>query len=99
MDATTFAAFIDEPGVQLVDVRTAAEYLDGHLPGAQLMDIYAPTFADEVSRLSLDHPVAVYCRSGMRSQAAAEYMRTLGYQVEELSVGIMGWNGSIVKGL
>lgn len=34
-----FAALADSSGVQLVDVRTDAEYSEGHLPGAMLIDV------------------------------------------------------------
>lgn len=34
-----FAALADSSGVQLVDVRTDAEYSEAHLPGAMLIDV------------------------------------------------------------
>ncbi|MCG9880521.1 MAG: rhodanese-like domain-containing protein [Bacteroidia bacterium] len=40
----------------------------------------------------------VYCRSGARSSRAAEIMQANGFKkVYNLSGGIMGWNGEIIK--
>lgn len=79
-----FETFVARPGVQLVDVRTPAEYLDGHLDGAQNIDMQADDFID-VARARLDRrkPVAVYCRSGKRSARAAQMLADAGFKVTD----------------
>ena len=78
--------------IQLVDVRTPEEYAEGHLPGAININWYNSTFLDQVKAvLSADRPVAVYCRSGKRSAAAAARLETAGFRVFNLLGGYMAW--------
>ena len=86
------AALADSSGVQLVDVRTDAEYSEGHLPGAMLIDVKSAGF-DSVATARLDRSrvVAVYCRSGRRSADAAKQLAERGFKVIDLKGGIIGW--------
>ena len=87
-----FAMTIDSAGVQIVDVRTHAEYAEGHIPGAVLLDVKSNGFAREAERkLDVARTVAVYCRSGKRSADAARILSELGYRVINLSGGITEW--------
>lgn len=65
-------------GGQLIDVRTAAEYAEGHITDAinlPLQDIQNGTLPTAAK----DKPIYVYCRSGNRSSQAAELLKTAGY--------------------
>ena len=75
-------------GDAVLDVRTAAEFADGHLTGATNLDVYRADFREAVERLGLpkDRPVYLYCRSGNRSGTAARLLRELGY-AEAYNVG------------
>ena len=54
--------------VQLVDVRTPAEYSEGHIENAVNIDVKHPDFFSQASpQLSRKSKVYVYCRSGRRS--------------------------------
>lgn len=88
-----FAELVDSAEVQVVDVRTEAEYGKEHIPGTDYnIDIKGESFMFQ-SRLLLtkDRPVALYCRSGNRSKKAAELLTKEGYEVYELSSGFSGW--------
>lgn len=89
-----FAATISDSNVQLVDVRTAEEFADGHIPGAVNIDVKRDDF-DELAAAGLDsgRPVAVYCRSGARSKVAAKRLAGKGFTVYELDSGFMNWDG------
>lgn len=63
----------------IVDVRTPQEFAEGHLAGAELLDIYDPAFQDGVDGLDRDGAYLVYCRSGNRSGQAADLMEQLGF--------------------
>lgn len=79
-------------GAIALDVRTADEYADGHLPSAVLLP-YDEITAETAARAlpSLDAPAVVYCRSGRRSAVAAASLRRLGYtRVYDLG-GIHRW--------
>lgn len=97
VDADTFAQEITNPAVQLIDVRTAAEYAEGHIPGAALMDVGEESFEAKIQTLDKSRPVALYCRSGRRSKAAAERVVKAGYEVVELDGGILSWEGAVER--
>lgn len=88
-----FTATIATPGVQLVDVRTSGEYAAGHIPDAVNIDIQRPDFDRHIAALDKSRPVAVYCRSGVRSRKAAQRLVAQGFTVYNLAGGILGWDG------
>lgn len=63
----------------VIDVRTPAEYAEGHLEGAINIDVQSPEFDAVVSELPTDGEYVVYCRSGNRSAAAIDRMEALGF--------------------
>lgn len=64
----------------IIDVRTPAEYSEGHLAGAVNIDVSSPAFLDSVAELPNDGNYVVYCRSGNRSAQAATIMRDRGFK-------------------
>lgn len=97
VDQTQFAVEIAKPNVQIVDVRTAAEYEQGHIPGAVNIDVNGADFDSAITTLNKDNTVALYCRSGRRSKIAANKVAAAGYKVVELDGGILSWQGEVVK--
>ena len=77
--ASGFAAALKRPGTVIVDVRTPAEFAQGHLPGAVNIDI-AGDFVAGIATLDPSAPYAVYCHSGNRSAAAVQAMTSAGFQ-------------------
>ncbi|HEV7781686.1 MAG TPA: rhodanese-like domain-containing protein [Chitinophagaceae bacterium] len=79
--------------VQLLDVRTAAEFQTGHIKDALQADwTKSKEFNERVQYVDKDRPVYIYCLAGGRSAAAAEWMRNNGYtNVVELTGGINAW--------
>lgn len=63
----------------VIDVRTAAEYAQGHVVGAINIDVESGTFGDQIAELEKGEPYLVYCRSGRRSAIAAEQMAEAGF--------------------
>ena len=87
-----FAKLVDNKDVQLLDVRTAEEYAEGHMSGAMNIDVKQSTFiADATQQLDTRKEVAVYCRSGRRSAMAAGMLAKEGYRVVNLDGGILEW--------
>ena len=77
---------------QLLDVRTAAEFAAGHLPGAINIDWQADGFLPAVqAALDPSRPVLLYCRSGRRSAAAATELAKAGFSPFNLLGGILAW--------
>ncbi len=74
----------------LVDVREAAEWQIGHLPGA----IHLPLsrFAQELHRLDRSRSIVLYCRSGLRSRTGVERLLATGFtRVSSLEGGLDAW--------
>lgn len=88
----------DDKEAVLIDTRTKGEFNDGHIPNAKLIDIYSPSFQDEISKLDKSKSYYVYCRSGNRSYHAALAMKKMGFgKVYNLESGIIGWYGEVVQ--
>ena len=96
-----FAALIDTSGLGiLMDVRTDAEFIEGHLKGATQLNFYEASFETSLDAMDKDIPVFVYCRSGGRSGKAAKKMKEKGFKsVYNLEGGITAWQRehSVVK--
>jgi rhodanese-related sulfurtransferase len=93
LDVNAFEKAITDKNIQLLDVRTAGEFGSGHLGGALQADwTDRSQFMDRTSHLDPKRPVFVYCLSGGRSAAAAEYLRSKGFQVTNMTGGISAWN-------
>jgi rhodanese-related sulfurtransferase len=88
-----FEKAISRPGQQVLDVRTAAEYQQGHIKEALQADwLKKEQFMERVHYVDKNKPVYVYCASGPRSTAAAKWLRENGYgEVYELKGGFIKW--------
>ena len=92
VDVNHFEQFVRSDSVQLVDVRTPAEYAEGHLAGAVNINVKDSAFlTNALARLDRKRPCAVYCRSGKRSAIAALLLAGKGYSVTNLRGGIIAW--------
>ncbi len=69
----------DNDDVIVIDVRTPAEFAQGHVAGAELIDIQAPDFRERIAELDRDGSYFVYCRTGNRSATAVSIMADLGF--------------------
>ncbi len=79
-------------GLQVLDVRTAEEFGQGHLADATNIDFYGADFRSRLDTLDRDTPYFVYCHSGNRSGQAVQIMADLGFtQVYDLDGGIAAW--------
>jgi rhodanese-related sulfurtransferase len=88
------AAFLADGPDDLVilDVRTPEEFAEGHIDGAINIDIYEPSFHDDIDALDRDVPYVVYCRSGNRSGQATSLMGEMGFQsVQDVDGGVVSW--------
>lgn len=95
VDVEEFEATISDTTVQVLDVRTAEEYMEGHIARSINIDVKTDTFEVGVNtRLDKSHTVALYCRSGRRSKKAAEILSNNGFKVIELNEGITSWTNN-----
>jgi rhodanese-related sulfurtransferase len=91
-DVQGFATLMADSSVVILDVRTAAEFAEGHIPGAILIDQGQSDFMEKAqAALPTEKTIAVYCRSGRRSANAAGRLADAGYKCVNLKGGIVAW--------
>ena len=92
LSSAQFEELIKNENVQLLDVRTLAEHMEGHIPGSLNINVQDKDFSSCINDL-LDNKkeVAVYCRSGRRSRTAADILVKKGFKVYNLDKGILNW--------
>ena len=67
-------------GMQLVDVRTPSEFVEGHVPNAQNIDFWDVNFDANIEKLDKSKPIIVYCKSGGRSAKCASKLVAKGFE-------------------
>lgn len=76
--------------VQVVDVRTPAEFAAGHLRSAKNMPL--KELAGRLGELDKSHPVLVVCTSGVQSAKGAAQLNIAGFaDVYSLEGGFTDW--------
>ncbi|MFI2743172.1 rhodanese-like domain-containing protein [Zhouia sp. PK063] len=93
VSAEVFKTLIQERNVQLVDVRSKAEYESGHIKGAYNIDFFKQgAFKSSFEKFDKTKPIYVYCRSGHRSGQSAKQLNHIGFQeIYDLKGGYMAW--------
>lgn len=93
IDAAALARLMAAEDIRLVDVRTPEEFASGHIAGAVNMPVesFDPAkLADGDARKTV-----LYCRSGRRSQVAAEKLAASGARpAPHLEGGILAWEAA-----
>lgn len=91
VDFHTLPADLDTQSTTILDVRGAAEYAAGHVPGA--MNIAHTRLAEHLDEIPRDKPVMTYCRSGNRASAAAALLAKEGFDVTLIDGLFDSWPG------
>lgn len=92
--ADQYEQAITDQNVQIIDVRTADEFADGHVKGAKNINIQNKNFELIANDLDKEKPVYIYCRSGMRSAKAGKALEEMGFkEIYDLKGGILAWKG------
>jgi hydroxyacylglutathione hydrolase len=81
---------MEREAVQVVDIRGAAEWEAGRIPGVP--NIPLGYLADRLDELPGDRPLVVHCQTGARSAIAASLLESLGVKdVLDLAGGFVAW--------
>ncbi|WP_374687745.1 rhodanese-like domain-containing protein [Promineifilum sp.] len=75
--------------VVIVDVRQPVETRAGVIPGAVLIPL--TEFGGRLAELPRDRPILTICRSSHRSPIAARQLKRAGYDVTDVSGGMIAW--------
>lgn len=90
--ADQFKEGIGFENVQLIDVRTPAEFGEGTIEGASNIDFLGADFEARIEDLKKDEPVYLFCKSGGRSGQAKVILTEHGFQeVYNLIGGYSQW--------
>lgn len=74
-----------------VDIRQAADYEKGHIPGAVNMPGSSLFTAENLAKLPKDQPIVLNCYSGQTASQATAALRMMGYDAYNLLYGIPSW--------
>ena len=80
-----------ESGVQVLDVREDEELDEGRIPGS--VHIPLGTVPDHMNELDPSRSYVTVCRSGKRSERAAEALQDHGFKVRSMAGGMNEWTG------
>ena len=73
----------------VIDVRQPAEYVAGHVPGAELVPMgQLPSRLDDLDR---SDPVYVVCATGNRSAAMTDLLVASGFDAYSVAGGTAAW--------
>jgi rhodanese-related sulfurtransferase len=89
LPAEQLAEMLEKGDVDLIDVRREHEWDAGHIPGARRVEVN--DLPAEAEKLDRDKPVVLYCRSGSRSELAADGLVAGGFDAHALAGGISAW--------
>ena len=101
LNAAAYKEAIAAKNIQVLDVRTAAEFNGGHIQNAlQANWLDQKEFTDRTQHLDKNLPIYVYCQVGARSASAQAALEAKGYKVINLEGGLSNWkmNGFPVDG-
>ena len=79
LGAAEFVSQSQAADVVIVDVRTAAEFNEGHIVNALNLDVESMNFDSDLAGLDQSVTYALYCRSGNRSSIAARKLADAGF--------------------
>jgi rhodanese-related sulfurtransferase len=68
----------------IIDVRTSAEFEQGHIKNAINISYLDDDFWDRMEQLDTSKEIFVYCRTGRRSIRACTLMRNGGFDSEKI---------------
>jgi rhodanese-related sulfurtransferase len=78
-------------GWRLLDVRTDAEWSQGHIAGSHHVPM--DQVVEEIGAHT-DHPLLVVCASGGRSYRVAQYLAAQGFEAANLDGGLHAWQAA-----
>jgi len=95
VDPLTATAMINHDDAVVLDVRSMAEFKDGHIVNA--INIPLNGLGNNVKQIEKhrDKPIVTVCRSGSRSGSACAILRKHGFEnVKNLRGGMLAWENS-----
>ncbi|PKO17403.1 sulfurtransferase [candidate division BRC1 bacterium HGW-BRC1-1] len=100
IDQDTLRTMIEESArhdraFALLDVRELFELIRGILPQAILIPM--GQLMNRINEIPKDREIICYCEHGIRSEAAALFLRSQGYDARSLAEGMSTWKGPVAE--
>jgi hydroxyacylglutathione hydrolase/adenylyltransferase/sulfurtransferase len=83
------AWLLEDPELQVIDVRESYEREAGHIAGTRHIELNM--LSAEAASLDAQRPVVFYCRVGARSTMAAQALRASGFEAYSMAGGLLRW--------
>src|SRR5258708_7906361 len=80
---------VEDPGLQMIDVRESYEREAGHIEGTRHIALVELSAA--AATLDRGRPIVFYCRVGSRSTMAAQALRASGFEAYSMQGGLVRW--------
>lgn len=79
--------------LNIIDVREVEEVQAGHIPGITNIPLGLLEF--RAHELDKNKPYIMVCRSGGRSGQASKYLESQGFNVTNMTGGMLSWEGKV----
>ncbi|PYZ92953.1 rhodanese [Salipaludibacillus keqinensis] len=81
--------------LNVIDVRETEEVATGKIPGAVNIPLSLIEF--RMHELDKSKEYTMVCRSGSRSGLATQFLQSHGFQVVNMTGGMMEWDGAVER--
>ena len=89
MSIRTLRGRLNDPDLQILDVRAPREWDEGHLAGARYA--YLPEIPDRLDEFDRSKPIVTYCGTGYRASIGASLLKRSGFDVYSVPGSIGAW--------
>ena len=96
--ATEAQKLLDDKQYVFLDVRTDSEHMNAHIPGSKHVPLNTISENNKDLFEIKNKKIIAYCRSGNRSLTATKMLSTYGFEVKNMSGGMMRWQGKTSSG-
>lgn len=82
----------DNPDFVILDIRTPAEFDNGHIENSEMLNIFSKKGKRAIFKLDKEKSYLIYCRSGVRSGNLLKKMKNRDFnEVYNMLGGIKAW--------
>ncbi|MFP9114636.1 rhodanese-like domain-containing protein [Flavobacterium sp. RHBU_3] len=93
IDIQAFKESVDNPDVQIVDVRGENEFKSGHVKGAD--NVFVGTLEKNLAKINTNKEIVIHCQSGDRATIAQSIFARNGIKVKNYSGGMKEWSETV----
>lgn len=85
-----FKTYLDRDDIQVIDLRNATEYKEGHIAGVP--HVFVGTLPQNLDKISKEKPLVIHCQSGDRATIGYSLLKKFGFKnVKNYSGSMNEW--------